>query len=122
MDSKFVKNENLEVDLSILLQFNLSTVKKYISDTVNYVNLIILGMTRLKNKLENVSDNLTHDDIEKLEDILRNMKSNNKSGEIHTLSMNLNILCIKIESLLEMIKFIDFVVKNEETKKEGKIN
>ena len=122
MDSKFVKNENLEVDLSILLQFNLSTVKKYISDTVNYVNLIILGMTRLKNKLENVSDNLTHDDIEKLEDILRNMKSNNKSGEIHTLSMNLNTLCIKIESLLEMIKFIDFVVKNEETKKEGKIN
>ncbi len=122
MDSKFVKNENLEVDLSILLQFNLSTVKKYISDTVNYVNLIILGMTRLKNKLENVSDNLTHDDIEKLEDILRNMKSNNKSGEIHTLSMNLNTLCIKIESLLEMIKFIDFVVKNEETKKEGKVN
>jgi len=122
MDSKFVKNENLEVDLSILLQFNLSTVKKYISDTVNYVNLIILGMTRLKNKLENVSDNLTHDDIEKLEDILRNIKSNNKSGEIHTLSMNLNTLCIKIESLLEMIKFIDFVVKNEETKKEGKVN
>jgi len=122
MDSKFVKNENLEVDLSILLQFNLSTVKKYISDTVNYVNLIILGMARLKNKLENVSDNLTHDDIEKLEDILRNMKSNNKSGEIHTLSMNLNTLCIKIESLLEMIKFIDFVVKNEETKKEGKVN
>jgi len=122
MDSKFVKNENLEVDLSILLQFNLSTVKKYISDTVNYVNLIILGMTRLKNKLENVSDNLTHDDTEKLEDILRNMKSNNKSGEIHTLSMNLNTLCIKIESLLEMIKFIDFVVKNEETKKEGKVN
>lgn len=122
MDSKFVKNENLEVDLSILLQFNLSTVKKYISDTVNYVNLIILGMARLKNKLENVSDNLTHDDTEKLEDILRNMKSNNKSGEIHTLSMNLNTLCIKIESLLEMIKFIDFVVKNEETKKEGKVN